>query len=69
MKEEKDIPSVEDRIISGLTAFRDAVKPKVLSNRDKKTFLELVKNDNPNDDLKKAAKRYKLKNFKKVLDK
>lgn len=64
MKEEKDITSVEDRIINGLTAFRDAVKPKMLSNRDKKTFLELIKQDKPNDALNKAAKRYKLKNLK-----
>ena len=58
---EEDVPSVEDRIINGLTAFRELVKPKVLSNRDKKIFLEMLKQDEPNDNLKKAVKRYKLK--------
>ena len=61
MKEE--IPSVEERVIEGLTQFRDAIKPKVLSNRDKKAFLELIKDDKANEALQKAAKRYKLKNF------
>jgi len=53
--------SVEEREIEGLTQFRDAIKPKRLSNRDKKVFLEMLANDEPNENLKRAYKRHILK--------
>jgi len=56
MVSKDNIPSVEDRIIRGLTSFH-----KVLSENDSKAFLELIEDDEPNQELKREYKRYRLK--------
>jgi len=66
MKDEGDIPNVEDRIIDGLTSFRDALSNKehitttTLTGRDAERFLQIIESDaEPNQKLTEAAKRYK----------
>ena len=66
MEEENNIPSVEDRVINGLTSFRDAlanqedISTTTLTGRDAERFIEIIESDaEPNQKLTEAAKRYK----------
>lgn len=65
MQENEEIPSVEDRIIAGLSHFRDVLKNKssdatVLKQKDYERLVDLIENPpEPTDKLIEACQRYK----------